>query len=81
MGEASDDLTGISNSCFNRIWTLMHGPCVTLPAYSGPNGLPVGVQLVGPVGSDDELLSMAQWVWDNIIPLDETKVVPLRPEP
>lgn len=62
-GEASDDLTGISNSAFNRVWTLMHGPCVTLPAFTGPNGLPVGVQLVGPPGGDDRLLSIAERVW------------------
>ena len=65
-GEATDDLTGISNSAFNRTWTLMHGPCLTLPAFAGPNGLPVGVQLVGPIGGDDALLAAGQWVWDRI---------------
>ena len=65
-GEASDDLTGISNSAFNRTWTLMHGPCLTLPAFAGPNGLSVGVQLVGPIGGDDALLAAGQWVWDRI---------------
>ena len=65
-GEPSDDLTGIQKSSFNRVWTLMHGPCITLPAYSGPNGLPVGVQLVGPVGGDDRLIGLAGWAWGAI---------------
>ncbi len=61
-GEATDDLTGISNSAFNRVWTFMHGPCVTIPAYSGPNGLPVGIQVVGPPGGDDALISAVAWI-------------------
>src|SRR5262249_47735253 len=32
-GEATSDLTGVSNSSFNRIWTLMHGPCISIPAF------------------------------------------------
>jgi amidase len=59
-GEAVADVVSISNSAFNRIWTLLHVPCVTIPAYEGPNGMPVGVQLVGPIGSDDRTLALAQ---------------------
>ena len=61
-GEATTDLTGISNSAFNRTWTLLQGPCVNIPAYRGPNGLPVGVQIVGPVGSDSRTLAFAQTI-------------------
>ncbi len=65
-GEASDDLTGIQKSSFNRVWTMMHGPCITIPAFAGPNGLPVGVQLVGPIGADDRLIHLADWAWRAI---------------
>jgi hypothetical protein len=34
-GEAPADLVAVSSSAFNRTWTLMHVPCVTIPAYSG----------------------------------------------
>jgi len=61
-GEATTDLTGISNSAFNRTWTLLQGPCVNIPAYRGPNGMPVGVQIVGPVGSDSRTLAFAQTI-------------------
>ena len=61
-GEATDDLTGISDSSFNRIWTLMHGPCVTIPAYDGPSGLPVGVQVIGRPGDDARVIAIAGWI-------------------
>ena len=32
---------------FNRMWTLLGTPCLTLPATWGDSGLPTGVQLVG----------------------------------
>lgn len=65
-GEPTDDLTGIQKSSFNRVWTMMHGPCITLPAFSGPNRLPVGIQLVGPAGGDGRLIRLAGWAWRAI---------------
>jgi Asp-tRNA(Asn)/Glu-tRNA(Gln) amidotransferase A subunit family amidase len=61
-GEAPDDLVGISNSAFNSTWTLMHGPCVTIPAFTGPNGLPVGVQIVGPPNTGDTVITAGAWI-------------------
>jgi Asp-tRNA(Asn)/Glu-tRNA(Gln) amidotransferase A subunit family amidase len=61
-GEAPADLVSVSNSAFNRIWTLMHGPCLTLPAFTGPNGMPVGLQIVGPPGADDRTIALAAWI-------------------
>jgi Asp-tRNA(Asn)/Glu-tRNA(Gln) amidotransferase A subunit family amidase len=65
-GEAIADVVSVSNSAFNRIWTLMHVPCVTIPAFAGPNGMPVGLQLVGPVGSDDRVIALSQAVADAL---------------
>jgi Asp-tRNA(Asn)/Glu-tRNA(Gln) amidotransferase A subunit family amidase len=59
-GEAPADLVSVTNSTFNRLWTLMHVPCLTIPAYQGPNGMPVGIQIVGPAGSDRETMRAAQ---------------------
>ncbi len=61
-GEATDDLVGVSDSSFNRIWTLMHGPCVTIPAFDGPNGMPVGIQVVGRPGMDARVIAIAGWI-------------------
>jgi Asp-tRNA(Asn)/Glu-tRNA(Gln) amidotransferase A subunit family amidase len=60
IGEAPADLVSISSSVFNRTWTLMHVPCLTIPAYRGPSGMPVGIQVVGPIGQDVRTMSAAQ---------------------
>ena len=47
---------------FNRAWTALHVPCLTLTAGDGPAGLPLGVQLVGRQGDDSRLIAWARWV-------------------
>ena len=56
--------TGSSN--FNRMWSLLHGPGINLPAGRGPQGLPVGVQLIGRKYGDDRFLADAAWVYERI---------------
>lgn len=55
--------TGSSN--FNRMWSLLHGPGINLPAGRGPQGLPVGVQLIGRKYGDDRFLADAAWVHER----------------
>ena len=58
----------VGNNVFNRIWTAMHMPCLTIPSSTGPQGLPVGVQLVGRAGQDRGLLALARQVSDWLLP-------------
>jgi amidase len=58
-GEAPAGLGYTGDPVFNRMWTLLGTPCVTLPAHRGDRGLPVGVQLVGRIGDDARLMSCA----------------------
>ena len=58
-GEAPAGLHTTGNAAFNQMWTLLHVPCVNIPAGRGALGLPVGVQLVGPRLSDARLLAIA----------------------
>jgi aspartyl-tRNA(Asn)/glutamyl-tRNA(Gln) amidotransferase subunit A len=37
-------------------------PALNLPLMQGSNGLPLGVQLVGPRGGDARLLRTANWL-------------------
>jgi len=60
-GEAPQGLGSTGDATFNRIWTLLHVPAITIPAATGPHGLPVGVQLVSAFGADYRLLAIAEW--------------------
>ena len=61
-GEAPSGLDWTGDPAFNLIWTSLHVPCVTVPAGGGPNGLPLGIQIVGRRGDDKAVLSWARWV-------------------
>jgi Asp-tRNA(Asn)/Glu-tRNA(Gln) amidotransferase A subunit family amidase len=58
-GEAPIAKEGTGNPVFCRGWTLLGLPCINLNISSGPNGLPVGVQLIAAPGKDAFLLSAA----------------------
>jgi amidase len=58
-GEAPVGLGNTGDPIFNRMWTLLGVPCVTLPARWAENGLPTGVQLVGRLGDDARLTACA----------------------
>jgi Asp-tRNA(Asn)/Glu-tRNA(Gln) amidotransferase A subunit family amidase len=61
-GEAPHGIGWTGDPAFNSIWTSLHVPCVTVPAGSGPNGLPLGIQIVGRAGDDKAVLAWARWV-------------------
>jgi amidase len=61
-GEAPQGITGTGSSLFNRVWTLLGAPCVTIPAGNGPQGLPLGVQIVGAYDDDERVLRIAEWI-------------------
>jgi Asp-tRNA(Asn)/Glu-tRNA(Gln) amidotransferase A subunit family amidase len=61
-GEAPEGLGWTGDPAFNLLWTLLWGPNVTVPAGTGPKGLPLGVQLVGRIGEDAAVLSWARWL-------------------
>jgi Asp-tRNA(Asn)/Glu-tRNA(Gln) amidotransferase A subunit family amidase len=55
-------ITKIYSGTYARLWTQMHTPCVNLPLFSGPNGMPVCFQVIGPKGSDGRTLAVAEWI-------------------
>ena len=61
-GEAPIGLGNTGDPIFNRMWTLLGVPCVTLPARWAENGLPTGVQLVGRAGDDARLMGCAAFL-------------------
>jgi Asp-tRNA(Asn)/Glu-tRNA(Gln) amidotransferase A subunit family amidase len=69
LGEAPAGLGNTGDPLFNRIWTMLHVPCVTYPMGAGPLGLPLGAQVVGPHGDDDALIAHAGWMQQHGAPL------------
>ena len=67
VGEAPAGLGATGDPLFNRLWTLLHTPCVHLPFTQGPNGLPVGLQLVGPRGADRQTLLCADYLLRKLL--------------
>ena len=66
LGIAPTNLLGIEPHNFNYLWTLMYTPCISLPAFTGPQRLPVGLQVIGPRNADRTTLELAHWI-DNAI--------------
>ena len=46
-------------STFVRVWNVTGQPAISLPLHETEDGIPVGVQLVGPPGRDDLLISLS----------------------
>jgi amidase len=62
MGEAPEGLASTGEPTFGASWTVLHCPAVTVPVFRGPQGLPIGAQITGPLGKDGATLLCAEWV-------------------
>jgi Asp-tRNA(Asn)/Glu-tRNA(Gln) amidotransferase A subunit family amidase len=62
LGTAPKGLESTGDPVFCALWTLLGMPAVSLPLMQGSNGLPLGVQLVGPREGDARLLRTARWL-------------------
>ncbi|HZP93113.1 MAG TPA: amidase [Burkholderiales bacterium] len=60
-GEAPATLENTGDPRFCSIWTLTGAPAITIPTGKGPNGLPLGLQLVGATEEENYLLATAAW--------------------
>ena len=65
-GEALKGLSFTGEPAFQQFWTVLNGPAMSLPTHTGPQGLPVGIQLVAPRYRDDQLFACARWVMEKL---------------
>ena len=69
-GTAPVGLESTGEPTFNSMWTLLGLPAVSVPILTGGNGLPLGVQLVGPRDGDARLLRTARWLAESVARYD-----------
>ena len=61
-GAAPRGLTSTGDPALCTLWTLCGMPALTLPLLQTTDGMPIGVQLVGPRHGDARLLRTARWL-------------------
>lgn len=66
LGEAPPIATTGDPRCCTR-WTLVGAPALTMPTGLGPNGLPLGIQVIGGIGQDETLIDVARWM-ESVLP-------------
>jgi Asp-tRNA(Asn)/Glu-tRNA(Gln) amidotransferase A subunit family amidase len=66
IGAAPAGLGMTGDPVFNRMWTLLRTPCVSIPVAVAANGLPVGLQVIGVFGCDAQTLAAAHWMHQTL---------------
>jgi amidase len=61
-GEAPQDLNTTGNAKLCLIWTTMHVPAISVPAFHGSHGMPVSVYLIGKRNEDRNLFAVARCI-------------------
>jgi Asp-tRNA(Asn)/Glu-tRNA(Gln) amidotransferase A subunit family amidase len=64
-GEAPRGLENTGDPACAAPWTMVGLPMVTVPAGTGADGMPIGASVIGPVGADRLVLSVANAVTDS----------------
>jgi Asp-tRNA(Asn)/Glu-tRNA(Gln) amidotransferase A subunit family amidase len=64
---AAPPLSGTGDAVMSRFWTALHVPAVTVPTWRNAENLPLGLQLLGRLGSDRDLLRVADWLFARCI--------------
>ena len=65
-GEAPKGLASTGDVAMNVVWTLLHVPCVAVPAGKSPSGMPLGLQVIGRIGDDARTLACARWIANKL---------------
>ena len=61
-GVAPKGLKCTGTAEFNKVWSYLGTPCISLPLLQGENNMPLGVQLVGARYDDHRFLGVANWL-------------------
>lgn len=63
-GAAPRGLASTGSPNLNRLWTQLGMPCVNVPGLYDGAGMPLGVQIIAPIGADRLAMRAAAWLED-----------------
>tara|TARA_B100001057_G_scaffold477590_1_gene546987 strand:- start:4284 stop:5609 length:1326 start_codon:yes stop_codon:yes gene_type:complete len=61
-GIAPKGLKSTGTAEFNKVWSYLGTPCISLPLLEGENNLPLGLQMIGNKHDDHRFLGVARWL-------------------
>ena len=61
-GVAPKSLKSTGSAEFNKVWSYLGTPCISLPLLQGEGKMPLGVQLIGAKFDDHRFLGVANWL-------------------
>ena len=61
-GVAPKSLKTTGSAEFNKVWSYLGTPCISLPLLQGDANMPLGVQLTGAKYDDHRFLGIANWL-------------------
>ena len=61
-GVAPKGLKSTGGAEFNKVWSYMGTPSISLPLLQGENNLPLGVQVIGQKYDDERFLTVSAWL-------------------
>ncbi len=59
---AAPGLETTGDAILNALWTFSGSPAVNLPLMKDSKGMPLGLQIIGSIDKDLELLQIARWI-------------------
>ncbi len=63
-GAAPPGLASTGSPNLNRLWTQLGTPCVNVAGFADRAGMPLGVQIIAPIGADQLAMRAAAWLED-----------------
>ena len=61
-GIAPKTLKSTGTAEFNKVWSYLGTPCISLPLLQGDSKMPLGIQLIGAKFDDHRFLGVANWL-------------------
>ena len=61
-GVALKGLKSTGSADFNKVWSYLGTPCISLPLLQGENNLPLGIQVIGEKYDDNRFLGVSSWL-------------------